>query len=148
MTAPTQERVRFASAMHFGIEVDGVAVGLWSQCEGLSAEYEIEEYREGGGNDFVHRLPGRLSHTPLRLTRVVDSDSGLLAAWFSSVHQRATFGTGKVTLRSGDGRPVASWQLSGVWPSRYSGPVMSADGGGLATETLELVHHGFVQGRT
>ena len=39
---------------------------------------------------------------------------------------------------------VASWQLEGVIPVRWSGPQLSPDSPKVATETLELAHHGFL----
>lgn len=37
--------------------------------EGLTAEYEVEECREGGNAGFVHRLPVRVKYTNVKLTR-------------------------------------------------------------------------------
>ncbi len=35
------------------------------------------------------------------------------------------------------------WTLTGVIPVRWQGPAFSADSPALATETLEIAHHGF-----
>ena len=58
-------------------------IGTFTGCSGLDAQYEVLEWREGGGNGAVARLAGRLSHSNIRLTRAVDAESGELAAWFS-----------------------------------------------------------------
>ena len=43
-----------------------------------------------------------------------------------------------------DGEIVASWWLDGVIPVRWSGPSLNLDSPKVATETLELAHHGFL----
>ena len=40
-----------------------------TECPGLAAEYEVESWAELGQNEFVHQLPGRISFTPVTLTR-------------------------------------------------------------------------------
>ena len=41
--------------------------------------------------------------------------------------------------------PVHTWTLMGVVPVRWTGPSMSVDSAKVATETLELAHHGFLE---
>jgi len=45
-----------ALALRFSVEIGGHRVEHFMACEGLVAEYEIEEYREGGNAGYVHRL--------------------------------------------------------------------------------------------
>ncbi|WP_410586168.1 phage tail protein [Amycolatopsis sp. lyj-23] len=42
------------------------------------------------------------------------------------------------------GRVVAEWHLTDAIPVSWSGPALSASGGGVATEKLVLVHRGFL----
>jgi hypothetical protein len=60
------------------------------------------------------------------------------------VWQLPTRKTAIIEARTLDGTVVASWALSGVVPVRWSGPQLSADSPKVATETLELAHHGFL----
>ena len=60
-----------ALSLRFDVQIDGVDLGTFTQIEGIEAEYEIEEYLEGGQNDFVHRLPIRRRYQNLRLTRAI-----------------------------------------------------------------------------
>ncbi|MCW2777665.1 MAG: phage tail protein [Frankiales bacterium] len=129
----------------FWLVVDGVSLPTFSECQGLAAEYEVVPWVEGGQNEFVHQLPGRISFTPVTLTRYVDGASGGLAAWFSSVADiRQTYRTARISAVDPAGKPIAHWDLTDVFPSKYTGPTFSAGGTAAATETLELVHHGFV----
>ena len=41
------------------------------------------------------------------------------------------------------GRPVAQWSFQNAWPSKYSGPALSAKGSGdVAMEELSISHEG------
>jgi phage tail-like protein len=42
----------------FLVEIQGLIVAGFSEVNGLQAEIETFEYREGGLNDYAHRLPG------------------------------------------------------------------------------------------
>src|SRR5436305_13485214 len=65
----------------FLVEIAGVTIGQFSECTGLSVEYDVMEYAEGGNNDFVHRLRGRARYPTISLRRGVTSQDGLLK-WF------------------------------------------------------------------
>ena len=131
--------------LRFEVTIDGVSVGTWSACDGLNVEREVVEWNEGGQNDYVHRLPGRLKYSNVKLTRGVNGDSGKLAAWFSSLQTSMERKTASITLFDAGSNKVASWSLVGVWPVKYSGPSFSSDGEAVAKEVLELAHNGFSQ---
>ena len=70
---------------NFKLSVPGLAIGTFKVCHGLSMEFEVFEWAEGGNNEFIHHLPGRLRYPYLRL------ESGL---------------TRTTPCRSGSGRPA------------------------------------------
>ena len=45
---------------------------------------------------------------------------------------------------TGDRKVVATWGLVGVIPVRWTGPSLNLDTPKVATETLEIAHHGFL----
>ena len=51
--------------------------------------------------------------------------------------------TATIQAMSGDGTVVATWELDGVVPVRWSGPSLNLDSPKVATETVEIAHHGF-----
>ena len=135
-----------ALSIRFHVQVDGVDIGSWTECSGLGAEFEVFEWKEGGNNGFVHHLPGRISYPNVTLGRAIDQDSANLAAWFSGLEQSVTRKTAAITAFDGNKREIVTWNLTGVWPVKYSGPSLSSDGAGVAKETLELSHNGFTRG--
>ena len=137
-----------AVTLRFDVTIDGVEIGSFTACEGLTAEYEMVEYMEGGQNGYVHRVPGRTKYSPVKLTRPLDSrsdgKSGGLAKWFSAQKDSVTRHTGAIKAVDGRGRKIAQWNLLDVFPTRWTGPSLSIDGNSVPKETLELVHNGFM----
>jgi phage tail-like protein len=61
----TGERIDYLTAYHFTVEVEGIAQAQFTECSGLQAEAEVFSYEEGGCNDYVHKLPGRIKFSNL-----------------------------------------------------------------------------------
>jgi phage tail-like protein len=133
-----------AVALRFSVRIDDLDLGAFMKCDGLGIEMKVEEREEGGNNGFVHQLPGRLKFSRVKLTRPINGDSAKVAQWFSSLATAPTRTTAEIVARRSDGRKVAQWNLIDVLPVRWTGPSLSADSNQVATETLELAHHGFV----
>jgi phage tail-like protein len=139
-----------AIGLRFEVTVDGIDIGSFSGCEGLGAEYEVFEYQEGGENGYVHRIPGRLKYTPVKLTRPLDARSrmgaGGLATWFSQlkISMKHCRKTASITALDARGNQIAQWNLVDVYPSRWTGPSLGADSNSVPKETLELAHNGFI----
>jgi phage tail-like protein len=132
-------------SLRFEVKIDGDNIGTFTSCEGLGAAIDMQEYHEGGENGFSYKLPGRITFTPITLTRALDPATGSLASWFTSFDGVPGGGkTGAITVYSGMLLQVAQWNLKDVYPSRWTGPHFAVDGSGVATEMLELVHHGFL----
>jgi phage tail-like protein len=133
-----------AIALLFHVTLDSVDVGMWTECTGLSATYEVQEYEEGGQNGFTHKLPGRLKFDNVKIKRGLDRDSEQVAKWFAAVSQSRDRSTASITAYNENLEAVAGWTLAEVVPVSWTGPSFSADGGKAAVEELELAHHGFV----
>jgi len=130
--------------LRFKVIIDGHELGNWQKCDGLNVEYDIQEYREGGQNGYIHRLPGRAKYENVKLARHVDSSTVDVASWLASVQLRLVRGTAQITVLDPSGESVAEWVLVEVFPARWSGPSLDVNGNQVATETLELVHNGFL----
>jgi len=134
-----------ALSPRFTIKIDDKSLGSWTKCEGLSVEYEIFEYQEGGTNDHVHRLPGRRKYTNVKLTRPLDGDSQAIVKWVSDMASHVDRKTAEIAVLDANGERVCDWNLAGVCPVKWTGPTLDAGGNQVAVETLELAHDGFVQ---
>jgi phage tail-like protein len=134
-----------AVSVYFEVHIDGHDLGAFTGCEGLGCEVAVEQREEGGVNSFVHQLPGRIKYTNVKLTRPVTSDTAKIASWFASMNGAITRTHAEIIVKNNDATPVFSWNLQGVIPVRWQGPSLSVESAKVATETLELAHHGFLQ---
>jgi len=133
-----------AIAICFAVAIDGHDIGTFTKCDGLGLEVEVERREEGGNNEYVHQLPKRITYTNVKLTRTFGPDSEKLARWFGRMTSGADRTTAEIRALGPDGSTIATWSLNGVMPVRWSGPSFEAGSTQVATETLELAHHGFM----
>jgi phage tail-like protein len=135
-----------ANTFRFNVVIDGTDLGEFTSLDGLTAEYEVRSYQEGGENGFVHQLPGRLKYGNIKLTRPVDVRTNPLGTWFrllaKGVGTRRY--TATVVTYNDNRQPVAEWTFTEVWPVRYAGPSFSADNAKVAIETFEFAHGGLL----
>jgi phage tail-like protein len=134
-----------AVAYMFKVSVDGQNLGLWNSFEGLGMETVIETREEGGNNQFIHQLPGRLKYTNVKISRPVGPDSSKVADWLSGMATVVKRTTANITALGPDNKPMVSWSLDGVVPVRWTGPAFNVDQPKIAMETLELAYHGFIE---
>ena len=134
-----------AVSLFFKVTIDGLGLGSFSSCEGLGCEVAIEQHEEGGNNGFVYQLPGRIKYPNVKLTRPLGEDSAEVAKWFAKMNGTIVRSAGSITAMSPDGDEIATWQLHGVIPVKWTGPSLNVDTAKVAMETLELAHHGFLQ---
>lgn len=139
--APAQ-RVDPISGFRFGVEVKGIIQGWFTECSGLTMERETFPHKEGGVNDFEHKLPGRVKYSNITLKRGVAGPE--LWQWFREglYDGKVKRNNVSIILYSGDRKKAKRWNLSDAYPIKWSGPDLKADGNNVAIETIEFVHHG------
>ena len=133
-----------AVSICFDVQIDKNSLGVFNSCEGLGIEIVLETREEGGNNSMVWQLPTRMKYTNIKLTRPVGPDSAKLTAWFASMINGVKPTTAVITAMTAAATPVTSWSLWGVIPVRWTGPSLNPDNAKVATETLEIAHHGIL----
>ncbi|MFD7031404.1 phage tail protein [Streptomyces sp. NPDC051555] len=131
------------STIWFTLTIDGESLGYFNGCEGLSSQVEVEHRQEGGNNGFVWQLPTRVTFSTIRLTRPLTPDTAKVAKWISSVQTGIKRPTAQIAALRADGSLVARWGLIDVLPVRWQGPTLDPASAAVATEVLEIAHHGF-----
>lgn len=129
--------------LRFRVEMPGLTIGYFTECTGLSVEFDLMEYQEGGENRFSHKLRGRLKYPNLVLKRGVTHEEALLR-WFFQAQDVAERPTVTVSLLGPDAKKVRSWAFEGAFPVKWQGPNLNAGSSSVASETLEIAHHGLV----
>jgi phage tail-like protein len=133
-----------AVAVCFVVKIDDESLGAFNSCDGLGCELVMEQREEGGNNGWVWQLPTRMKYSNVKLSRPVTRDSAKIARWFAGMASGVTRKTATIEARTLSGDVVARWALVDVVPVRWTGPQLAADSAKVATETLELAHHGFL----
>ncbi|MGH3903006.1 MAG: phage tail protein [Pseudonocardiaceae bacterium] len=133
-----------AVSVCFLVSIDDQSLGAFNSCEGLGCEVVIEQREEGGNNGAVWQLPTRLKYPNIKLSRPITKDTEKVAKWFSSVATGVGRKTASITALTLDGTVVARWGLMDVVPVRWTGPSLNPDSPKVATETVEIAHHGFL----
>jgi phage tail-like protein len=128
------------------ITADTSFVGIFKGLSGLEVSFDVLEFREGGNNDYVHRLPGRMQYPNLVLSwGLVSSDT--LIKWFMQTQKQAQLQDITLTLTAAKGdvtKDVRKFTFGDAFPVRWSGPQLMSDSHDPETwgETLEIAHSG------
>lgn len=129
-------------AFNFVVEIEGLLVGGFSECTGLQVETEVEEYAEGGLNEYTHHFRGRTKYPPLVLKHGLSMLDDL---WFWQ--QDVTQGkfqrrNGTIYFLNSMQIPVTWWNFKNAFPVKWIGPELRAETNSVAFESVELVHQG------
>ncbi|NJO40777.1 MAG: phage tail protein [Cyanobacteria bacterium CRU_2_1] len=133
---------------NFFVEIQGVLSGGFSECTGLQVETEIQDYQEGGVNEYVHHFAGHTKHPPLVLKHGLTPIDGLWAWHQDNVESgRVKRRNGTIYLLNKSKEPLIWWNFKNAFPSKWTGPELQAASGDVAFESVELVHQGLSRPR-
>lgn len=142
-------------AFRYRVEVDGFVRAGFSNCTGLSKEYAIAEYREGGMNETAQKSTGLVSFPDVTLTRgqIVNTlGENDIIDWDAQQHDLGALGhpgeyrkTMDIIQYDNTGAEVRRWRLvnCGIRTIKHF-----SDLGGQSNEnsmeTLTIFHEGYV----
>lgn len=125
----------------FLLEIDEITSGGFTRVKGLSREVKHESYREGGVNEYEHKLLSQVSYPVVVLERGLALDDlwkWALAASDGEV-QRKTI---RIRLQDEANDKQWAWQIEHAVPVRWAVSDLDAQASPVVMETLELAHHG------
>jgi phage tail-like protein len=146
----------YGLAMRFSVTVDGLSLGLWRSCKGLTVELKYKPVEQGGEYLGDVCLPEKLAYGRVSLERGVEkASSQALQAWLKGfIYQWYTYPLNPdgvppstdvvITLLDYQLNEVMEWTLSEARPVKWSGPTLQATDNNVAIETLEFEHEGFL----
>jgi phage tail-like protein len=140
---------RTAFSGRFLFEVDGVEIGTFSEVSGLSVEVQVDSVEEGGQNEFIHKLPGRLEWPNIVLKRgITQSDElfGWLTRSSGEGYERQgglERNSAAITVLNAKGDRMRTWVMDKALPVKWNGPQFASSSADVAEEELEIAHHGF-----
>jgi phage tail-like protein len=143
-----------------------VLTGSFSEVSGLNAEFDTEEYREGGRNNAPLKFVKWGKYPNIVFKRGVTFNTDLWD-WYHQVLYGSDAplrkngiimltdrGGGPSSLAGGptglglpviDKLPVAVWMFSNGLPEKLQGPGLNAKTNEIAVETLEIAHEGLIR---
>jgi phage tail-like protein len=140
---PTDKRIDPFRGFNFRVEIDGLAVGAFSEVSGLTTDGDAVDYREGtDATNIVRKLPGLRKVTNLVFKRGYLQDNTLWS-WYARIAAGADDRrSGSVVLMNEAHRDVMRWNFENAWINKIEGPALNATGNQVAIESMELVHEG------
>jgi phage tail-like protein len=123
------------------VEINGLVSGAFLRVKGISREVRHESYREGGVNEYEHKLLTQVSYPVIVLERGIVLDD--LWKWAQDAADgEATRRTLQVRLQDERGKNTWAWQIQDALPVKWTSSDLDATSSQVVMETLELAHHG------
>lgn len=127
-------------SFNFRVEIDGIAVGSFSDVSGLSSDGDAVEYRNGDDVPLhVRKLMGLRKFSNITLKRGY-TDNRELWNWrnniINGVPDRRD---GSIVLMDEERKDVLRWNFTAGWIHKIDGPTFNAKGNEVGMEMVEIV---------
>lgn len=143
-------------SFRFLVEITGNTVFAkagFQKVSGLKASTDVTEYREGGDNLTVTKLPGLTKFEPITLERGMSEDRDMWN-WAMKVFEVGGNGVVEsplyranvaIKLLDRDGKIVRHWNVPNAWVSNYETGDLDAMSEGVMIERITIQHEGWSQ---
>jgi phage tail-like protein len=128
------------------VEIEQLVIGGFSEVTGLQVEIDVQEFREGGVNDYIHKLPGPARYpSSITLKRGL-TDATALWDWQQQVVRgQVNRKNGSIILLDAAENEKWRWDFFDAFPVKWTGPDLRASSADIAIELLELNHRGITR---
>ncbi|BCT91021.1 phage tail protein [Lysobacter helvus] len=123
------------------VEMEGLVSGGFLRVKGLSREVRVESYKEGGVNEYEHKLASNVTYPNLVLERGLALDDlfkWAQAAADGQVQRRNLW----IRLHDEANDNAWAWEVAQAIPVKWSASDLDATSQQVVMESLELAHHG------
>ncbi len=116
----------------------------FQEVSGLSVDVETEDFKEGGENRFVHKLPVRTKYSDLTLKRGLLTDSKVIE-WCRKAIEDFKFEPVdiNITLLNEKGEPINMWAVHHAYPIHWSISDFNSTDSKVSVETIKLHYNYF-----
>lgn len=134
--------LRESSVPSFRFVVEGSAgpLGVFTECTLPTIEWELEEIKEGGRNDFIHMLPSRRKSARITLKNGVGKTP--LMDWFWNMLDgkvdRRMITIKLLNLQRNMNEPVLMLIIHRAYPIKWTGPQLKSDDNSIAIQSIEF----------
>lgn len=124
------------------MEINGTQTAGFSEVTGLEARTETEDYREGGVNDYVHKIAKETRYANVTLKHGITDDT-ILWDWCNAVRSgRVERKTLSVILMDSQRSEKWRWIFRDAFPVKWNATDLSGAGNAIVVESVEFAHHG------
>jgi phage tail-like protein len=123
------------------VQIDGLVSAGFTRVKGLQREVKHESYREGGVNDYEHKLISQVTYPVVTLERGLFLPDLWLWAW-TAAEGHVLRRNVRIVLMNEYGIPAWAWQLDWAIPVKWNVTDLDSTSSQIAMESLELAHHG------
>jgi phage tail-like protein len=140
--AQTGQRVDPYGNYNFLVEIDGIARAGFHEVTGLDSTIDVIEYREGGENTALRKLPGMTKYSNIVLKWGLTDDAELYKWHRDAVRGNVQRKNGSIVLLDRQGQEKVRWNFVNGWPTKWKGADFNATSKDAAIESLEIAHEG------
>lgn len=129
---------------NFKLEIQGVVEGHFTEMLNFGAKIQAIRYWEGGDNQIVHIIPGRVEYADIELRYGLTASREMFDWFMTGVRgqiQRKNISI--LMLDSAGAAEVLRWNLFDTWIREWRGAALDAAKGQLALESVVLVYSRF-----
>ena len=129
---------------HYGVEIQGMVTGFFTECSGLGSEHDVIEHKvvDEKGKEVIMKIPGRLKWENIVLKRGITGHMDIWK-WRQEVENGETEKArrnGTIWMLTHKQERVARWDFERGWPVKISGPSLKADSNEIGIEELTIAH--------
>jgi phage tail-like protein len=125
-------------AFRFIVNVDGVYIGVFTECTLPTIEWDVEEIKEGGLNTYIHQLPGRRKSAKITLKNGIGIGKQMLSWYTKNLSEKFSRHKVTITLLNSLLVPIMVLDIQGAYPLKWTGPQLKTDENTIAIQSLEL----------
>jgi phage tail-like protein len=151
---PTSGRKDPLTTFCFSLQIKALGIeraqAYFKSIKGLTSESEVIDYKEGGHNTGVRRLPGPAKWPNLVLQQGFTGPPWKLLdwrkKWMADNREKLKRLDGIIYALGPDMKPIWQCTFTRGWPIKWVGPEFDSAKNELAIETLEIAHEGLTFG--
>jgi phage tail-like protein len=134
------------AAHRFWILWNGLPLAIFTECGLPTMTIETVQVKEGGQNQYVHKLPTRTDMGTLRLKYGISRNGALFRLYLQAVKGNYSTATGIITVWMVDPAwiPLAFFHCLNALPTKWVGPNLRSADSVVAIEELEFSFQGFM----
>lgn len=140
-----QGQIEVHPSFRFTIAIDDIQVAAFLECKLPNLQVETMDVKEGGQNEYTHKLPVRVNAGSVTLKHGITKNRELLTWYLEVLEGKIKKATRNVSVVMYDvsQKPMTKWTFEQAYPIKWNGPQLNTSGQALAIEEIEIIHHGF-----